>query len=163
MHTTATRHTRAALDEVDARLINRLQTGLPLAEQPYTAVGAELGLSEDDVLTRLRRLLADGVLTRFGPLYQIERGGGQFVLAALQVPEARYAEVIGLVNSLPEVAHNYRREHTLNMWFVIAAESPAAAQTACERIEALTGLPVYAFPKEREFHVNLYLPAQAFP
>ena len=49
------------------------------------------------------------------------------------------------------MAHNYRREHALNMWFVVAAETPAVAWAACDQIEAATGLPVHAFPKEREY------------
>lgn len=145
----------------DARLIDRLQLGLPLAEHPFAEVAAELGMPEQQLIERLQRLLQSGVLTRFGPLFHIERAGGQFILAALQVPEPRYAEVTGLVNALPEVAHNYRREHALNMWFVVAAETPAAAWAACDRIEAATGLPVHAFPKEREYFVGLYLPLLA--
>lgn len=142
----------------DARLIDRLQRSLPLTQQPFADVAVELQTIEAQVIARLERLLKDGVLTRFGPLFQIERAGGQFILAALQVPEARFAEVTDQVNSLPEVAHNYRREHALNMWFVVAAETPQAAQACCARIEALTGLPVHAFPKEREYFVGLYLP-----
>ena len=148
--------TGIALD--DARLIDRLQRSLPLTQQPFADVAVELQTIEAQVIARLERLLKDGVLTRFGPLFQIERAGGQFILAALQVPEARFAEVTDQVNSLPEVAHNYRREHALNMWFVVAAETPQAAQACCARIEALTGLPVHAFPKEREYFVGLYLP-----
>ena len=149
------------LDALDAALINQLQRALPISERPFADAAVALGCDEATLLARVQALLAAGVLTRFGPLFQIERGGGQFVLAALAVPEARYADVAAQVNAQPEVAHNYRREHALNMWFVVAAESPAAASAACQRIEALTGLPVYAFPKEREFHVNLYLPARA--
>ncbi|HRD86105.1 MAG TPA: Lrp/AsnC family transcriptional regulator, partial [Rubrivivax sp.] len=70
----------------DRRLIARLHGGLPLVDQPFAAVGAELGLPEQQVIERLQRLLDDGVLTRFGPLFQIERAGGQFVLAAMAVP-----------------------------------------------------------------------------
>jgi len=151
----------AGIDLQDARLIDLLQRALPLTERPFADVGAELGLDEQQVIQRLRRLLADGVLTRFGPLFHIERAGGQFILAALQAPEDRYDEVTAQVNALPEVAHNYRREHTLNMWFVVAAETPEGAWAACERIEAITGLPVHAFPKEREFFVGLYLPLLA--
>ena len=66
----------------------------------------------------------DKTLTRFGPMFQVERMGGAFVLAALAVPEADYERVAELVNALPEVAHNYRREHALNMWFVLATETP---------------------------------------
>jgi DNA-binding Lrp family transcriptional regulator len=111
------------------------------------------------VIARLDRLLSDGWLTRFGPLFQIEAAGGQFVLAAIAVPQERFEEITRIVNDQTEVAHNYRREHALNMWFVIGAESPAEAQTVCQRIESLTGLQVWAFPKEREFFVELRLPA----
>ena len=109
------------------------------------------------MIERLRRLLAQGVLTRFGPLFQVERAGGLFVPAALEAPEADFERITTIVNALPEVAHNYRREHRLNMWFVVAAESRATAQSALERIEALTGLKVHAFPKEREYFVGLRL------
>ena len=148
----------APLDATDALLIRRLHGGFPLSDTPFADVAGELGLTEDEVLERLRRLLADGVLSRFGPLFQIERAGGQFVLAALQVPEERYDAVAEIVNALPEVAHNYRREHALNMWFVLACTSPEEARKACERIEAETGLRVFAFPKEKEFFVELQLP-----
>lgn len=151
----------AGIDLDDARLIDRLQCSVPLTERPFADLAAELQATESQLIDRLGRLLREGVLTRFGPLFQIERAGGQFILAALQVPEARYAEVTTQVNSLPEVAHNYRREHALNMWFVVAAETPAAAWAACDYVQALTGLPVHAFPKEREYFVGLYLPLLA--
>ncbi len=149
------------LDDIDARLVNRLQDGFPLADRPFGAVAAELGMSEDEVIERLRRLLAQGILTRFGPLFQIERAGGRFVLAAMAVPESRFDAVAAQVNAWPEVAHNYRREHRLNMWFVVAAESPEEAQQVLERIEDQTGLDVLAFPKEREYAVELKLDACA--
>jgi DNA-binding Lrp family transcriptional regulator len=148
----------ATIDATDTLLIRRLHGGFPLSDAPYADVAEELGLSEDEVLLRLRRLLDEGVLSRFGPLFQIERAGGRFVLAAMQVPEARFDAVAQAINALPEVAHNYRREHRFNMWFVLACTSPAQAAQACEAIEAMTGLQVYAFPKEKEFFVELKLP-----
>lgn len=153
--------TMPGFDGRDARLIDRLHGGLPLTDHPFADVGTELGMEEGEVLERLRRLLAQGVLTRFGPLYQIERAGGRFVLAALEVPEARFDAVAALVNSLPEVAHNYRREHAFNMWFVVAVESPTQAGAVLARVAELTGLPVHAFPKEQEYHVELRLPIAA--
>lgn len=148
------------VDAIDARLIDRLHGGFPLDERPFASVAAELGLDEEALIERLRHLLARGVLTRFGPLFQIERAGGRFMLAALRVPEERFDEVAARVNALPEVAHNYRREHAFNMWFVLAAESPQAVDAAIERIERETGLPVLALPKEREYFVELRLPVQ---
>ena len=143
----------------DARLIDYLHGGFPLLDRPFAAVGQALGWSEERVIERLHQLLAQGVLTRFGPLFHIERAGGPFVLAAIEVPEERFDAVNLVVNSFAEVAHNYRRTHRLNMWFVVAAETPALAQQALQRIEETIGLKVYAFPKEEEYFVELRLSA----
>ncbi len=151
----------------DLRLIDRLHGGFPLSDRPFAEVARELGCSEDILIERLRRLLAHGDLTRFGPLFQIERAGGRFVLAAMAVPEDRFDAVAEQLGGMAEIAHNYRRESAhpdqpgatpLNMWFVIAVESAAQIDTVVDQIETLTGLPVNAFPKEREFFVELRLP-----
>ncbi len=159
----STPHDRSSawMDATDAMLIDRLHGGLPLTERPFAEVGIDVGLSEDEVLQRLQRLLDVGLLTRFGPLFQIERAGGQFMLAALAVPDSEFDRIAAIVNALPAVAHNYRRTHQLNMWFVLAGETPSKVAQACEAIETATGLKVYAFPKEREFFVELRLSAQA--
>ncbi len=149
------------LDAVDRKIIDNLQGDFPLCDEPYAAAAGQLGISGEELLERLKRLLDARVLTRFGPLVQVERMGGAFVLAALQVPEERYDEVADLVNALPQVAHNYRREHALNMWFVLATEAQDGIAAAIARIEEATGLPVHAFPKEREYFVEMKLTARA--
>jgi len=149
-----------ALDELDRRIIDGLQGDFPICERPYLAAAERLGMSEAELLQRLDRLLEARVLTRFGPMMQIERVGGSFVLAALAVPEDDYERVTEQVNALPQVAHNYRREHLLNMWFVLATETPAGIGEAIAGIEAATGLKVHAFPKEREYFVEMKLAAR---
>ena len=146
------------LSNFDLELIDYLHGGFPLDDRPYETVGRHLGVSEKTIIDTLDRLLNEGYLTRFGPLFQIEKAGGQFVLAAIAVPEERFDEVAEFINGLPEVAHNYRREHHLNMWFVVATESQAISQQTINAIEAHTQLKVYAFPKEKEFFVELRLP-----
>jgi len=140
-------------------LVDYLHGDFPLLDRPFADVGAALGWSEERVIETLRHLLSSGVLTRFGPLFQIERAGGKFMLAAMAVPEERFDEVATRVNALPEVAHNYRRDHPLlNMWFVLAAESAELVAQAVNQIEEITGLHVFQFPKEHEYHVELRLP-----
>ena len=78
----------AVLAAEDALLINHLHGGFPLDERPFATVGAQLGWSEERVIERLHQLLARGVLTRFGPLFQIERAGGQFVLGPSPCPKS---------------------------------------------------------------------------
>ena len=153
------RPTPSSLDELDRRIINALQGGFPIVDEPYREVAASLGTTETELLARIARMLEARVLTRFGPMFQIERLGGRFVLAALAVPEERFSDVTERVNALPEVAHNYRREHALNMWFVLATETPDGIAAATRRIEADTGLKVFAFPKLQEFFVDMRLKA----
>ena len=147
------------VDDTDRRIVNALQGGFPVCDEPFAAVAETLGIGAEELIARLRALLDRGVLSRFGPQYQVERMGGRFVLAALAVPEADFERVAALVNAFDEVAHNYRRDHRLNMWFVLATETPEQIPEAARQIETVTGLPVYLFPKEREYFVQLRLVA----
>lgn len=147
------------MDELDRAIVNALQGGFPISDAPYREVAETLGIAEAELIARLGRMLEEKTLTRFGPMFQVERMGGAFVLAALAVPEADYERVAEQVNALPEVAHNYRREHALNMWFVLATETPAGITAAIDRIERATGLKVYAFPKLKEYFVEMKLHA----
>ncbi len=149
----------AELDAIDCAIVNRLQDDLPVCERPYAEVAAELGIEEAELLSRLQRLLDERVLTRFGPLYDAERLGGAFSLVAMSVPEDRFEEVAERVNAFPEVAHNYRRDHDFNMWFVLATETPEDIARVNAEITAQTGLPVYDMPKEAEYHLRLKLEA----
>jgi DNA-binding Lrp family transcriptional regulator len=150
-----------ALDDIDRAIIDRLQGDFPVCEQPYAEAAAALGIGEDDLLLRLQRLLDARVLTRFGPMFQVERMGGAFVLAAMRVAECDWDRVLGAVNAFPEVAHNYRRESAqhcdFNMWFVLATETPAGIDATVQKIEAVTGLPVFPFPKLKEYFVEMKL------
>ena len=110
----------AAIDAVDRRLINALQGDFPLVAEPYRQVAGDLGLDEAELLRRLDAMLERRVLTRFGPMFQIERAGGAFVLATA---------------------------------------TPEGIADAVARIEAATGLPVFPFPKEREYFVEMKLRA----
>ena len=141
---------------LERAIINRLQYGLPLTPAPYKDVADELGVSEVTLMKHLKALLDNGTLTRFGPMFHAGEMGGGLTLAAMRIPEADFSRVTEQVNSFPEVAHNYRREHELNMWFVLATETPEGITETIQRIESLTGYPVYNMPNEQEFHVHLH-------
>lgn len=148
---------KSHMDELDHAIINHLQGDLPVCERPYLEAAQRVGITEDALLARLSRLLENGILTRIGPMFQIERMGGAFTLAALHAPDSKFDVVAAKVNALPEVAHNYARTHNLNMWFVIATETPAEIDRVISRIEDDTGCDVLNFPKSREYFVELKL------
>ncbi len=147
------------MDDIDRHIINTLQTGFPICDAPYRQVAESLNISETELLARLKALLAKGILTRFGPLYNAEQMGGALTLAAVKAPLERFNEITAIINAFPEVAHNYARNHELNMWFVLATETPAQQQQTISAIEGQTGLTVYNMPKLKEYFVNLKLEA----
>ena len=147
------------MDNLDRDIINQLQGDFPLCANPYAEVAQRLGTSENELLTRLERLLNDRVLTRFGPMFHAERLGGSLSLAAMKILPKDFERIAGVVNQMPEVAHNYARDNPLNMWFVLATETPSGLRDAIERIEIETGYPVYNMPKIKEYFVELKLRA----
>ncbi|HMQ39678.1 MAG TPA: Lrp/AsnC family transcriptional regulator [Paracoccus sp. (in: a-proteobacteria)] len=148
-----------ALDATDRAILNALQDGFPLVPEPFEEAGRALGIPGEDLVSRLTHLRHIGAITRFGPFYDAAAMGGAFCLCALSAPEALFDGVAALVNAHPEVAHNYRRDHELNMWFVLATDRPEAIGETCERIEAETGLKVWQFPKLEEFFIGFRVPA----
>ncbi|MDJ0951719.1 MAG: AsnC family transcriptional regulator [Alphaproteobacteria bacterium] len=147
------------MDALDRRIVNGLQGGFPICERPYAEAAAELGTDEATLVARLKALKAAGTLSRFGPMYHAERLGGALTLAAMAVPEDDFDRVAEIVNAFPEVAHNYAREHALNMWFVLATETPERIPDVLAAIEAATGHTVYDMPKIEEFFIGLRVEA----
>lgn len=142
------------LDQTDKAIINELQSSLPLRSHPFAGLGQKLGLQELELVNRIKRLRDIGAITRFGPFFDVEAMGGNFCLCAMEVPPARFEEVMTLVNAHPEVAHNYERDHRLNMWFVVASDTPTGTSEVVRKIEAETGLHVLQLPKLKEFFVG---------
>lgn len=147
------------LDATDRRILNALQEGFPLVPRPYAAAAAELGLTEAALIGRLKAMRESGVITRFGPFFDAAALGGAFCLCTMAVPEERFEAVAEAVNARPEVAHNYARAHQLNMWFVLATETPDGIEAAASAIEAGTGIPVLRFPKLHEFFIGFRVAA----
>ena len=147
------------MDDLERRIVTALQRGIPVVPRPFAAAARELGIDEAALILKLQSLLEQGALTRFGPLYNADRLGGAFTLCAMSVPAHDFERVCGIVNAFREVAHNYEREHRLNMWFVLATADPALIAEVRMRIETETGYPVIDLPKLDEYFVGLELAA----
>ena len=77
------------MDDLERRLLNRYQGGFPLHERPFDTVAQELGCASDDLIARIGAMLEDGLLSRFGPLFDASSMGGALTLAALEAPLER--------------------------------------------------------------------------
>lgn len=145
------------LSAIEKMLINRLQTDLPLVESPFEVIANELGLSEQQVIETLQNLQKRGVITRFGPLFDITKKSGAFSLCALKVPPERLEQVADLVNSYSQVAHNYLREHQWNMWFVLATRTQQELEETFNEIVSRSECKGINCPKQKEYFVGLNL------
>ncbi len=147
------------MDATDRVILNRMQDDLPLTAHPFASVAQELGIPEDELLTRLARMKEQRIITRFGPFFDAAAMGGAFCLCAMAVPEDEFDTVLTKVNAHAEVAHNYERTHRLNMWFVLATETPEGIEAAADAIERETGIEVLRFPKLQEFFIGFRVAA----
>jgi siroheme decarboxylase len=143
------------MDALDKIIINNLQEGFPVCERPFAELADKLDVEEDSLIKRIQSLLDNGTLSRFGPLYNIEKLGGVYCLVAMSITEQDLEYVIGVINSYPEVAHNYERDHDFNVWFVVAVENKLQLETLLGEIEDKSGYLVYKMPKLKEFYVGL--------
>lgn len=147
------------MDDIDRAIVNALQDGFPLTHAPFAEVAARLGLSEQDLIARIARLRETRAVTRFGPFFNAKEMGGDFCLCAMSVPADIWDDTVARVNARPEVAHNYRRDHMLNMWFVLAVERADEIERIAAAIAQDAGLEVHLFPKLREYFLDMRVAA----
>ncbi|MGK9065674.1 Lrp/AsnC family transcriptional regulator [Stutzerimonas chloritidismutans] len=145
------------IDTLSRRLIDRFQHGMPLCAEPYRAMAEALDCSEADVLACLESLEHDGGLSRIGPVFEHSRAGAS-TLVALAVPEDRLEDVAEQINQLPEVNHNYLREHVYNLWFVLTGPDRPHIDALLARIERQTGLSPLDLPMQAAYRIDLGFP-----
>lgn len=140
--------------QLEQRLLNEFQQGMPLTPAPYADIARQLGVYETTVLETLKRLQTEGVISRVGAVFRPNRIGAS-TLAAMAVPAAELEDVADIVNQFSEVNHNYEREYRFNLWFVVVAEDEERLQTVLAEIEQRCGYPVLDLPLLNEHFIDL--------
>ncbi len=143
------------MDKTDKKILNILQTRFPIVPEPFDAVGAELGISGDEVIERVRQLKEKGIIRRIGAVFNSRALGYASTLCAARVPEEKIRAFADVVNSYPGVTHNYRRSNEYNVWFTFIASDPEALEKALDEIRTKTGVTdILSLQAVKTFKIN---------
>jgi DNA-binding Lrp family transcriptional regulator len=145
----------AAMDILDRRLLDIIQTDFPLTPRPYRELGERLGISEKECLTRVRGLRKAQIIRRLGANFQSAKLGFASTLCAASVPDERLDDFVEVVNAHPGVTHNYLREHHYNVWFTLICPSREEAGAALKDISERTGVRILNLPAEKIFKIRV--------
>ena len=145
------------LDEIDRVLIERWQREFPLVTRPFAQIGAAVDETEKEMIRRCGALVDNGIATRIGAVLAPNTIGAS-TLAAMSVPQDRIDAVARIVDAEAGVNHNYEREHSFNMWFVVTGASRDSVNGTLSRIEDKTGLKVLDLPMLCAYHIDLAFP-----
>ncbi len=129
------------LDDLDKRLLNLMQGSFPIAPRPYQHVAGLAGVAEDEVMSRVRRLLDERIIRQVTPIFDTRALGYSSMLVAAKVDPENPWRAANVINEHPGVSHNYLRNHEFNIWFTIATEpdSPLGLEQTLTRLGELAG------------------------
>ncbi|MEQ8200870.1 MAG: AsnC family transcriptional regulator [Syntrophomonadaceae bacterium] len=143
------------LDKIDRQILNLLQNDFPLAAQPFKAIAERMGISEEEVLTRVGIMKSTGLIRRIGGVMDTRSLGCYSTLCAAMVPASRIEEAVEVINRLPGVTHNYLRDHDYNLWFTLTVPSRAEADETLSDLESALEVEIVSMPAEKVFKIRV--------
>lgn len=122
------------LDETDKEILRRLQENLPVIERPFLEISNNIGITENEFFSRVKRLIDSGIIRKLGLRIDSQKVGFASTLIALKVPKDMEDEVGEQLSKYDFVTHNYARDHYYNIWFTIIEKNKEALEKAIQRI-----------------------------
>ncbi len=144
------------MDATDRRVLNVVQKGFPVTPRPFEEIGKAVGLSGEEVLSRLKRLKDEGIIRRIGAVVDPRSLGWVSTLCAARVPEEKIASFVSTVNQLPGVTHNYERKAYYNIWFTLTMPTWEEVEDTLKRLSRETRVrEVIHLPAKQIFKVKV--------
>jgi siroheme decarboxylase len=143
------------MDEIDKKILNILQKEFPLIEQPFLVVAEKCGISEDETISRIRKMKDEGIIRRIGAVFDGNKLGRVSTLCAARVPEEEIDHFVEIVNANKNVTHNYRRNNEYNIWFTLSAATAAEMEAFLTDVKEKTGVTdILDMRAVRTFKIN---------
>jgi DNA-binding Lrp family transcriptional regulator len=136
-------------DETDQAILRAAQGGIPVVKEPFAGIAREAGISQDEVIARLKRLISNGVIKRLGiSINQRKVGIVANAVVAWRVPQEQVERVGKILSSYKEVTHCYERvtipgkwEHSL--FTVIHGYNRESVEEMAKRLSEVVGISDY--------------------
>jgi siroheme decarboxylase len=128
------------MDSIDRTLLNKLQREFPLVLNPYAALAKDLGITEQEVLSRIKALVNQKIIRKIGASVAPRKINHTTTLVAASVLPEKLEQVAQAINAYPQVTHNYGRENELNLWFTLVGKDRAEIEGLCREISGLDGV-----------------------
>jgi len=145
------------MDDLDMRLLKAVQDGIELKERPYQSLGDTLGISEDEVLSRLRALIDEGIIRRFAAtIGHRALGIVANAMIAWRVEPEDVDRAGKIMASFDEVTHCYERQSypqwPYNLYTMVHSRDREECRNVARRISQATGISDYKILfSEREY------------
>jgi siroheme decarboxylase len=148
----------SALDDMDKRLLNRMQFDFPLSDRPWDGLAQGTGLTGVQVLSRVQKLKDEGYIRQISAIFDTRALGYSSTLAAARVSEERLAAAAAVVSRHPGVSHNYRRDAEFNLWFTLAVPPGEALDHHLQQLATEAAFEDYvALPTIKTFRIGVQL------
>jgi len=102
------------------KILYELQKNFPLTKRPFEDIAKRLEISEDEVLSIVKKEKDDGIIRQTSAIFDTKRLGYNSSLVAFEVDKNDIDKAVKILNSHPGISHNYERNHSFNIWFTLA-------------------------------------------
>lgn len=133
------------MDETDRRIIHATHSGLPLTPRPFHDLAAQLALAPEEVMARMARMQAQGIIRRIAAVPNHYALGYKANGMTVWDVDDEAVDALGEgVGRLPFVSHCYRRPRhppawPYNLFAMVHGRDRTEVQTYVEAIARLLG------------------------
>jgi DNA-binding Lrp family transcriptional regulator len=144
-------------DEEEMKILAAIQDDFPLSKRPFYDIANNLGLSEEEVIAKLKNLRESGLIRKMGAVINPKKIGYVSILAAASVSEDHIDSVTKIINEYPGVTHNYLREGDPNIWFTLTEPDAETLDLNLKNIEDRIGVGILRMPMTKKYKIGVKL------
>ncbi|MEO1784262.1 hypothetical protein V4762_04195 [Thermodesulfobium sp. 4217-1] len=144
------------LTEVEETLLEKIQHNFPIVEKPFDELGAQLGISGQEVIKILQKLKSEGIIRLIGGVFDPRKLGFKGTLVGLKVDNDHIENVVERINKCHGVSHNYLRDHEYNLWFTLIMPSKEEIDAFIDDLRKEEGIiSLVELPAKRIFKIDV--------